>query len=648
MKDIFHPYLDRTIKDKKIDIKYTKQLVDFSAPENVKNDFLGGVLADYKIASLFVLFGLGFVLLMSRLFYVQIIKGDYYLAQAENNRIHINYLPAPRGIIYDTKRVPLVSNIPNFMVVISTTELPTDPTIYQAAIQTIANVLVLSEADLANTITQHNEQFTSQPLIVKDDIPYEQALTIATSLKQISGVGLEAQAIRSYPKAEAFAHILGYLSKIQSSDLILIENNNYLLTDRIGKTGLEAFYETELKGKKGREQIEVNPSGLNIKQLAKEEPQAGHNIILALDSNLQTVLYNALADTAKTKQLPGGAAIALDPRNGQIKALVSYPGYDNNLFTKGISQADYTALNNDNHKPLFNKAISGNYPSGSTFKLVVSAAGLQEGIITPTTTVNSIGGITINKSKFPDWKTGGHGITNIYQALAWSVNTYFYILGGGTYDENTNTITGGLGIERINNYAKLFGLGKTTGIDLPYEAEGFLPSPTWKETIKQENWYIGDTYHVAIGQGDLLVTPLQVALYTSVIANGGILFQPKLVDAITDQSGNEITKVTPMVIRDHVVDQANLAIVKEGMRQAVTIGSAKKIANLPVTSGAKTGTAQVAGNDQNLSWFTVFAPYDDPELVITVLVEDGGEGADSALPIAKQALLEYFSKIAQD
>jgi len=317
-------------------------------------------------------------------------------------------------------------------------------------------------------------------------------------------------------------------------------------------------------------------------------------------------------------------------------ALVSLPSFSNNDFARGLTQEQYQAIANHPDQPLFNRCLSGEYPSGSTIKPVVAAAALEEGIINENTTVSSIGGLRIGQWFFPDWKAGGHGLTSVRKALAESVNTFFYYLGGGYGDFN------GLGLERLVEYEKIFGLGAQSGIDLPGEASGFLPSKEWKEKIKGEPWYIGDTYHLAIGQGDLLVTPLQVAGYTAVFANGGALYRPRLVKQILNSLDQPIGEADGKPIKSNLLSAKNIEIVRQGLRAAVTAGSAQGLASAVVPVAGKTGTAQWSTSKPAHAWFTGFAPYDKPEIVITVLIEQGGEGSAAAVPVAREVLDWWF------
>lgn len=647
MSKLFTSFIDDSIKDGKVSTKYSQRVVQgIDIPNTTdRNDYLIASITNAKIWTLLTLiFGI-LTILIGRLFFLQVVHGSDYREIAEGNRIRVELTPAARGIMYDHTGKPLVKNIPNFTVTITPSNLPKDSTGYQSVLGQTANTLEISLSELETNVEEHSEKLYTQPLVLKEYVPYEQALTLSTKLNSLPGVSVDVRASREYIQPEAYSHILGYLGRITADDLEDESTlNEYLLTDSLGKSGLEWQYEANLRGHKGRRQVEVNAQGNDIEVIAKEDAIPGNNLVLSIDAELQEVLYTELSNFAEKNNIPGGAAVAIDPRTGRIKALVSFPGYDSNLFTHGIDQIAYQNLLNDERKPLFNKAVSGEYPSGSTFKLVVGAAALQENVITPETTVNSTGGIQINAWRFPDYLKTGHGITDIRKALAVSVNTFFYLAGGGTYNEETLEIEGGLGIDRINKYAALFGLGSVTGIDLPGEATGFLPTPEWKETTKLEPWYIGDTYHVSIGQGDLLVTPLQVALYTSAIANNGTVYSPKLVESVTDQTGAEQYTIEPTILNQSFVDSYYLQVIREGMRQAVTDGSARRLQSLPVTAAGKTGTAQIGGSELTHSWFTSFAPYDNPELVLTVLVEKGGEGGAAALPIAEKALQAYFTQ----
>ncbi|MCR4312197.1 MAG: penicillin-binding transpeptidase domain-containing protein, partial [Candidatus Uhrbacteria bacterium] len=368
--------------------------------------------------------------------------------------------------------------------------------------------------------------------------------------------------------------------------------------------------------------------GVDIRTLSRNEKVDGTDLTLAIDERLQAAIEYILSAGLETLSTKRASVIAMQPDTGEILALVSYPSYDANLFTDGISTEAYAALVNDPNTPLFPRATSGGYPSGSTIKPVYAAAALMERIIEPSTSFFSSGGIWVGPKFYPDWRAGGHGATNVYHAIADSVNTFFYIIGGG------NESFSGMGLETLMRYAALFGLGSPSGIDLPNELAGFLPSKAWKEETKGEQWYIGDTYNVSIGQGDLLVSPLQIARSTAVFANGGNLVTPHLSLAAPTE--------TVDILPDDVYE-----VVRDAMRQTITNGSGTMLNGLPVDVAGKTGTAQWSNAAPPHSWFTGFAPFDDPEIVITVIIEQGGDHA-LALPISYKIFDWWYENRQRD
>ena len=410
------------------------------------------------------------------------------------------------------------------------------------------------------------------------------------------------------------------------------------------KSGLEASYEKHLKGKNGIEQVEVDSQGSIIRVLVDEnnrEPVEGESISLYLDSGLQEkvgeYLTQGMEEAKKlTGEESGGAvAIVMNVKNGGILSMVSLPSYDNNLFAKGISATEYQNLINDPKKPMFSRATSGAYPPGSIIKIIMASAGLAEGVISVHTSLDTPPSIEVGEWSFPDWKD--HGMTNVERAIAESNNIFFYALGGG-YDKIK-----GIGINNMKKWWQKFGLGSRTGIDLATEASGLLPDPGWKEKVFGEPWYIGDTYHAAIGQGDLLITPLQMVRAVATIANGGKLLEPKLVQKISDKEGNIVEEYGATVQNEQVASPEVISTVQRGMRMAVTEGSARTLNDLPFKVAGKTGTAQFFGNQKTHAWFEAFAPYDDPEIAVIVLVEGGGGGYEIAVPVARNILEYYFA-----
>ncbi len=621
--------------------KHFGVVVDAVPPDQpVQGDRMGAPADGMPIRTFLIIVIVLFSVLILRSFYLQIISGDRYRRFAEGNRINTHVIKALRGVIYDRNGVLLVKNVPDFRLQLIAKDLPNSAQDeYEDVLTQISNIAQISVEERDDLIKK--SILSGQPVTLRDQIAYTEALALMIQVKDIPGVSIDIFYNREYLSGESFSPFIGYTGKITEEELNDNSTENYLLDDIIGKNGVEKSYETFLRGNDGYRNVEVDYRGVEKSIISDVAPVSGNNLQLTIDSELQISLYEKLKDIVEKNNLPGASAVAIDPRNGGVLALVSYPSYDNNLFVGGIDQESYTRYLEDKRNPLYHRAITGTYPSGSVFKPIVAAAALEENIVTESTTVNSTGGLKIGSFFFPDWKSGGHGITNVTKALADSVNTYFYLIGGG--DNETNT---GLGVERIVAYARRFGLASPVGIDLPGESAGFLPSKAWKEEFKDEPWYIGDTYHLAIGQGDILVTPLQVATYTATIANGGTFYQPHIVAAITDQDGFLIDEILPTIVNEQVVSRESISVVQRGMREAVESGSARSLQSLPVTTAGKTGTAQFGDpDDKTHSWFTVYAPYDStPEIALTVLVEEGGGGNDAALPVAREALQEYFSR----
>ncbi len=599
-------------------------------------EFLGLALSAKRLM-FFLLFIIGVLaILLGKAAYLQIVRGGYYKDIAEGNRIRTIPIGAERGIIYDKNMKPLVYNVPTFSLYLIPSDFPKKETDRLSAVGRLAEVIKIDPVEIEKVLSEASP-YSYAPVLLRENIDYEEAIRLKIESSLLSGVDLKLESRREYLKGDndsvkSLSHILGYVGKI--SDKELEERKDYSSTDSVGKTGLELFYEDLLRGKIGKKQIEVDALGKEKSVIAKEDPVAGKNIILTIDADLQKkteeILVRHLVSWKKTR----GAMIVMNPQNGKILSMVSLPAFDNNLFARGISLKDYESLINNPDNPLFNRAVMGEYPSGSTIKPVIASAALEEGIIKKSTSFLSTGGLRVSSWFFPDWKAGGHSWTNVTRAIAESVNTFFYIIGGGYEDFQ------GLGVEKIVEYARLFGFGGKLGIDLPSEAEGFLPSKEWKEKTKGEQWYIGDTYHLAIGQGDLTVTPLQICAATAVFANEGTLHEPHFFDAV------ELADVPEKdySIRKDFIKKDNIDIVRAGMRQTVVSGSAQKLLDLPVTSAAKTGTAQWQTDKPPHAWFTAFAPFENPEVVVTVLVEEGEEGSRVSLDVAHEFLQWYFSR----
>lgn len=557
-------------------------------------------------------------LLMGRSFYLQIVHGSDLQLQAEGNRVSLVPQLAPRGIIYDRYGVQMVENIASTDVVLDPLIMPSEEH-EGALIDGLTTYLDMKPDEVRAAIGQARRQ--TRTVLLGKALDHDLVIKLEGVLNQLPGVKLTSSSVRNYLYPYSTSHLLGYTGLVNADEL---DNNDYLLmNDTTGKSGVEKQYDTILRGKTGTSYIEVNAAGHPQKELKLDKPIPGNDLQLTIDARLQDFLFNLLAAEETI-----GSIIALDPRSGAVRALVNYPAYDPNIFSQPGKSNEAKKIFEDKRQPLFNRAIGGNYAPGSTIKPFLAAAGLQEGIITKKTSILSTGGISIGIWNFPDWKAGGHGQTNVTKAIAESVNTFFYLLAGGNESKK------GLGVEKITKYLDSFYWGKTTGIDLPNEAEGFLPSAKWKQEAKNERWYIGDTYHLGIGQGDVLVTPLQIAVSTAAIANGSVIHKPYVVATKANQTNKEPFQNRGQKLS---INKAHIQTVQEGMRQAVLSGSARRLLTLPLAVAGKTGTAQFgSGEDDTHAWFTSYGPYQDPQLVVTVLLEKGGKGDVNAVPIAQE------------
>ncbi|OQA38825.1 MAG: Penicillin-binding protein A [Chloroflexi bacterium ADurb.Bin325] len=516
-----------------------------------------------------------------------------------------------------------------------------------------------------------------RPVVIARYIKEATAFRIAEDAANLEGVQITLQPIRDYPSGALTAHIIGYMGHIPEGLLDDYVAEGYQRDEQIGLTALETWFEKELRGQPGHQTIEVDVHGRRIRTVGETTPaQPGYNLVLSLDLELQAAATQALqeafdASSGFTKATQG-AVIALDPRNGQVRALVSLPNYDNNLFVKGITDEAWEALTTDPDLPLFDRAVGGQYPPGSVFKIVVASGGLAEGVINARTLLGdgfdgrNDGIIWLPNQYFPwdrslatpfyswIWKYGrGHGFVSVRDALAVSDDIFFYELGGGYPDRFD-----GLGSKRVGQYARTFGLGAVTGIELPGEVRGLVPDSKWKRLNYAENWLTGDTYNMSIGQGYILATPLQMANATAAVANRGKLWRPQLVDYMTDSTGQVVRPFEPHLIREMPVAPELLDIVREGMYGAINWpqGTATRVKVPGVVIAGKTGTAEYArdedkdglpdrdkdGNLPTHAWFTAFAPYVEPEIVVTVFVANGGEGSAVAAPIAQKVLQAYF------
>ncbi len=614
-----------------------------------------------------------FVILLARLWQLQIIGGERYRVLADRNRLRLVQVDAPRGVIYDRWGRILARNIPSYEAVIVPADLPEDEAKRREVLAHLSRLLYptvgkapghLRPADVdPDLLTRVREGMKNpyQPIVVGKRLSEDVAFLIRQEHLSLSGVHVRVKALRQYESGPLFSHVVGYVGNIPAEKSEEYEAKGYdPARDKVGLMGIEYTFEPYLRGQKGRKLIEVDVAGREIRTIGREYPPVpGNSLYLTLDMDLQAAVEEALREGIEKAHSDSGVAIVMDPRNGQILAMVSLPSYDNNLFAEGISAEEYRRLQEDPRRPLVNHAISGQYPPGSTFKIVPAVAALEEGVISSRTTVKCDGVLWVPNKYFPDDPSKaqpfycwihklhkGHGLLNVVEALVHSCDIFFYVVAGGYGDFQ------GLGLERLTHYARLFGLGEKTGIDLPGESPGLVPSARWKRLNYAENWVTGDTYNLAIGQGFLLVTPLQILNATAVIANGGTLYRPQLVYKIVNSEGEVVKSFHPEVIRRIPISDETLALVRRGLRDAVTRGTATRTNWPDIAVAGKTGTAEfpgprdAKGNLPTHAWFTAFAPYDDPKIALVVFIEGGGEGSVAAVPVAAKIIRYYFDHIA--
>ena len=567
--------------------------------------------------------------LAGRVFVLNTVQGEKYQGMSERNSLRMLTIPAPRGIIYDRTGQALVQNIPTLDLAVVPSDLPREEGDRVRERELLRSIIDIDQEVVPSVFGAKGN--TASPVLLKSRLTQEEMLIFLSRQADFPGVVLMRSAEREYRDGTIFSHLIGYEGKIRQQELD--DYPEYGLSDMIGKEGIEKSYESFLRGKNGADRVEVDALGKIKKELGSVQPVPGNDIILHIDAELQKKIFDSLSMLLETKNLKRAAAVAMNPETGGVLALVSLPSYDNNLFSGGIDQKHYEELLTDDARPLFNRAVSGEYPPGSTIKPVVAAAALAEGVVNEHTEIESRGGISIGKFFFGDWKA--HGFTDIRRAIAVSSDVYFYSVGGG-YGS-----VPGLGMRRMKAYEEFFGYGKKTGIDIPGEADGFLPDPDWKQRRFGERWYIGDDYHAAIGQGFVTATPLQILNSIATIGNGGILREPRLVSHIRDASG-KLSPVESPVVRRDFVDANILRIVREGMRETVTEGTAQPLKDLPVAVAGKTGTAQFGTGKDTHGWFVSFAPYEKPEIALIVLVEGQGEEGYNAVPVTKEVYQWYF------
>ncbi len=636
-----------------------------------------------------------FAIIAIKLWELQIVSSQDYQVQADENRFRLVPIDAARGVLFDRNHHQLVRNVPSFTVSIIRAALPDDPDAERAVLERVGELLKMpvdpEEAMAMRAVTAPPPEQSGSgdddsgetetpveaeekvydgpsitelldrgdlslytPITIRSKVDREVAFILDEERLKLPGVVVEAKPLREYLEGALVSHILGYVGRIPSERQASYLDDpalGYVPDDLVGLMGIEYTQEELLKGTKGQKLVEVDAFQREVAMLAQEPPTQGYNLTLTIDVELQRAVEKALAEGMERAKAPVGVAIAMDPRTGELLAMSSLPTYDNNLFSGGISFEDYERLSSDRHHPLVNHAIGGQYAPGSVFKIITAAGALQEGVINRNTHFTCRGTLMLSGHPFYCWNRGGHGSLDVVQALAQSCNLFMHQAVGGTNE------TRGLGIEGLEKYMLTFGLGEPTGVDLAGETAGLVPNDRWKRHTFAERWMMGDTYNASIGQGFVLATPLQLLNAYAAIANGGTLYRPQLVLKVTDGEGNVIHSLTPEPIRQLDISPENIELVREGTRQTINgaRGTARHLQIPGVVAAGKTGTAQYPAVDEegnlildahgNLlthAWFAAYAPYDNPEIVLIVFLEAGGEGSSNAVPVANEILRYYF------
>jgi penicillin-binding protein 2 len=574
----------------------------------------------------FLVFSLAVVLGLA---YLSLFRHNFYAARAADNMSDIRIEPAPRGIIFDRFGAALVRNEPSYKAYLLPHNLPENLEARQAEIDKIFQLLQLDE-DLRSKLRERDWSLTEKFLLVPD-LTQEQLVNIAAA--NLVSVAIEPSFKRVTTSPFAFSHLVGFTGLVTEKDLAV--SPQLSIDDEIGRSGLEGFYDEYLRGVNGEEVIMRDAKGLSYGEIRRRHSQSGKNLKTFIDAGLQEYFYKRLKEGLDALGRKSGVGIAVDPRNGEVLSLLSFPSFDTGNVSKFLNSPD---------KPFFNRAISGLYTPGSTIKPLHALAALTEGVIDPKTEIFSAGFIEIPNPYFPatpsrflDWKA--HGWVDLRAALARSSNVYFYEVGGG-FGKRV-----GLGIDRLKKWWEDFRLNDLTGIDLLGEVKGFLPDPTWKEMKTGNPWRIGDTYNVSIGQGDLLVTPAGLLNYISAIANGGKIYKLRVAESILDSNGKVVYYNEPQVLGEiSQTAKKFLKEIQEGMRDAVRMpyGTANILNNLPFSVAAKTGTSQIENNKRTNAFFVGYAPYEDPKIAILILIENSREGSLNTVPIARDVLMWYY------
>jgi len=591
----------------------------------------------HRFRMLFIIVSVALSLLVMRLWYLQVIKGDDLRQRSENNSVRLRKIKPMRGLIMDEGRRVLVDNQPSYDIVF----IPNRTKDIRKVIEKIKTLYTERSLKFQSLTSPSDRVKPFVPVLLERNISMEKLAVVETHALELPGVVTEVTPVRQYLNGEMAAQIIGFTGEVSREDLDRDNPEKLSSGDIIGKFGIEKFLDAHLRGKSGAEQVEVNVAGKAIRSLGRIPSLPGDNVVLTINSALQEAAWTAMGDRT-------GAVAVLDPRSGAVLALVSSPSFDPNLFNGGISFDDWENLSNDPRHPMENRSISGQYPPGSTYKPVIAAAALEEGLITPESTFYCNGTFEMGDRTFRCWQAKGHGNVNLHRAIVESCDVYFYNLGKL------------LGVDRIAAYARGFGLGAPSGIDLNREKGGLIPTKQWKLSRLREPWQIGETISLAIGQGYNLVTPIQLANVYATLANGGTVYRPRLIKQLESSDGHVVKRYDPEKQGVLPVSPQNIKLINQGLWGVVNErgGTGYILKRQEQDVAGKTGTAQVIGLPQDEkarkakrvsaafrdhALFVCFAPYGNPEIVVAVILENAGHGGSAAAPVARKIIDTYFA-----
>ncbi len=581
---------------------------------------------------------IGLLLLSARLWYLQVVKGTYYRALSEQNRVRTVALKPARGLIFDRHGELLANNIPSFNLYLTVEDIRDKDSLAAA----LEDLIGLPRDETKKRLAQQAKSYV--PILLKAALTLREAALIEGHRLDLTGLQIQAESQRYYLHGPLASHLLGYVGEVSPEQLEEPAFEGLVPGSIVGKAGVEKTYDRVIRGTPGEKTIEVDARGNEQRTVEIVEQTPGNDLYLSIDLPLQRLAASLLGEES-------GAVVALDPTNGDVLAMVSSPAFDPNVLSRGLSPAIWEQIASDQRHPLTNRALQGQYPPGSTFKIIVASAALESDKWSADTKVRCTGTFPSGNHVFRDWKKGGHGVMDMYQAIVQSCDVYFYNVGHR------------LGIDTIAEMARLFGLGQPTGIELPSERIGIVPSTEWKQRVRQEQWYAGETISAAIGQGYVSVTPLQMAVATAAVANDGTLYKPRLVRAIRERTTSRLQEMPPQDRGTIPLKDQTFALLHESLRGVVTSGTGGRARSKMVEIAGKTGTAQAVGarpsqtgtshealpkQFRDHAWFVAYAPAEDPKIAVAVIVEHMGHGGTFAAPIAKALIEEYLKTLETD